>query len=254
MTKKSITLIALTVIAVIAVIARDPIPQDPRYHDFADQRTILSVPNAVNVLSNIPFIIAGAWGAALVLRMTRRHGINSLLTQYSLFFAGVAFSGLGSSWYHLAPSNASLAWDRLPISIAFMALLSSVISESVDRKPGRILLAPLLATGAFSVAYWAWTESIGSGDLRLYALVQFLPVVLIPLVLLLYRPPKNYAVSIWLLAGLYALSKLFEIFDREVFALTGIVSGHTIKHVLAAAGVLFVVRMVHGRRQELAGG
>lgn len=251
MTKKSFIVIALTFIAVIVVFTSGPVPQDPRYHDFADQRTFCAIPNAVNVLSNIPFILSGAWGVLLMLKIINAGRISSLLTQYLFFFAGVLLSGIGSCWYHLVPSNASLVWDRLPMTIAFMALLSSVISESIDRRIGGLLFAPLLIIGAFSVGYWAWTEEAGRGDLRLYALVQFLPVVLVPLILLLYKPPRNYAVSLWLLAGLYVLAKLFEVLDREVYALVG-TSGHTIKHVVAAGGVVFVIRMVQERKRGLA--
>src|SRR3984957_8411077 len=45
-----------------------PLPRDQGYHDFADQRILLGVPNFWNVVSNIPFIVIGALG----LRQSRR--------------------------------------------------------------------------------------------------------------------------------------------------------------------------------------
>jgi hypothetical protein len=244
----------IAIVLIFVVFSREPIPQDQQYHAFADARTVLGIPNGVNVLSNIPFVFAGAWGLILVLNTMRSRGAKKLLGQYLVFFAGVLLSGMGSLHYHLDPSNISLVWDRLPMSIAFMALLSSVVSECIDRKIGFFLLLPLLVIGAFSVVYWSWSEQAGQGDLRLYAIVQFLPVVLVPLMMILYRPSRNYAVPLWLLSGLYILSKVFELLDREIYTVTDAVSGHTVKHVVAAMGIAFVVQMVSRRRRELLAG
>lgn len=248
---KLLILSSVALLLAAAVFAQGAIPQDPEYHVFADARTVFGLPNAVNVLSNVPLLLAGAWGLALTVMLMRLRPVPGLLIQYALFFGGVLLSGIGSMYYHIDPSNASLVWDRLPMSIAFMALLASVISETMDRRAGSFLHWPLLAAGIISVLYWSWTENAGRGDLRLYALVQFIPVVLIPLILVLYRPPREYAAPIWLLAGLYVLAKASEVLDREVFVLTRVVSGHTIKHILAAAGVGFVVRMMWLRRSRV---
>jgi hypothetical protein len=254
MFRNHIILIVVALVLIVVAFSRAPIAQDPRYHAFADTRTVLGISNGVNVLSNLPFVLAGVWGLIVVLNIMRSGGTNNLLVQYLLFFAGVLLSGIGSISYHLDPSNGSLVWDRLPMSIAFMALLSSVMSECIDRKVGSLLLPPLVMIGSFSVVYWSWSEQAGQGDLRLYAIVQFLPVVLVPLILILYRPTKAYAVSLWLLAGLYIVSKVFELLDCQVYAVALLVSGHTLKHVIAALGVGFVVHMVSRRREELLTG
>jgi len=252
MKQKDLALISITLLLVIVVLASDPVPQDPGYHDFADQRTVLGMPNAYNVLSNELFVFIGAWGAAFTLQFLRSGSNTVLMIQYFLFFAGVFLTGLGSSYYHYAPSNQTMLWDRLPMSIAFMALLSSVITECVDRKTGAFLLAPLVVLGIFSVLYWVWTENRGLGDLRPYILVQFLPVVLIPIILLLYQPAKQYAAPVWALTTLYVVAKVFEIFDQQLYVITGIVSGHTVKHILAAAGTGVVLIMLYARRNEMA--
>jgi hypothetical protein len=253
MTGKNIIL-AVTVLIVISIVfARGPIPQDPSYHLFADQRTIIGIPNGMNVLSNIVFILIGGWGMALLVLLLKQGGTTTLLLEYLLFFFGVFLSGIGSCIYHYRPGNASLVWDRLPMTMAFMAFLCSMISERIDRRAGAVLLAPLLATGAFSVGYWAWSESAGRGDLRLYAVVQFLPLILLPLILILTRAPRSYSIPVWSLAVLYMLSKVLEHYDRSVYAVAGFVSGHTLKHVLAAAGTGCIVKMLYDRKAALPG-
>ncbi len=247
--KKNLILLAVAFVLAVAVFSRSPIRQDPGYHVFADTRTMLGVPNAVNVLSNIGFVLAGAWGAAVVLLLLRAAGSKALNVQYLVFFSGVLLSGIGSMYYHLGPTNGRLVWDRLPMAVAFMGLFSTVVSEVVDRKTGTFLLLPLLAIGVFSVAYWAFTEQAGQGDLRPYVLVQFLPVLLIPLILVLYRPAKVYAFPIWLLTGVYVLSKIFEALDRQLYEVMGI-SGHTMKHLAAAAGIAALIRMLNRQKGE----
>lgn len=250
MPKKITLLVSVALILSLAVFLHGPIPQDSRYHNFADARTVLGVPNGVNVLSNLFLILAGVAGQLSILRNSAKPVSRSLRVQYFLFFSGVFLSGVGSCWYHLDPSNASLVWDRLPMSIAFMALFASVISEAIDRKTGERLLLPLLALGLMSVGYWAWTQNAGQGDLRIYALVQFLPVLLIPLILLLYKPPAAYAAYLWLLIFLYIISKIFELLDGQIFALTGFVSGHTLKHAMAAFAAVAVIAMLNRRKNE----
>ncbi|OGW33710.1 MAG: hypothetical protein A2X58_04180 [Nitrospirae bacterium GWC2_56_14] len=251
MTRKNTILAAVTLIVISIVFARGPIPQDPSYHLFADQRTIFGIPNGMNVLSNIGFIFTGAWGMVFIFLLLKQGGMTALLLEYLLFFFGVFLSGMGSCVYHYQPDNISLVWDRLPMSMAFMAFLCSMISERIDRRAGAMLLAPLLATGAFSVAYWAWSESAGRGDLRLYAVVQFLPLILLPLILILFKAARSYSIPVWSLAVMYVLSKILEHFDQSVYAVTGFVSGHTLKHVLAAAGTGCIVIMLYNRKAEL---
>jgi hypothetical protein len=136
------------------------------------------------------------------------------------------------------------------MTVAFMGLLDAMLTERVGLRTGRRLLAPLLVTGIASVWYWEWTESRGAGDLRFYALVQFGSLTLVLLLLLLY--PPSYRGTGYLLAGLgaYGLSKLLEGADYQIFAAGRIVSGHTLKHLAAAAGAACVVALLRRRRHE----
>jgi Ceramidase len=239
----------------VAVIV-PPIPQDPAYHDFADRRGLLGVPNALNVLSNLPFLVVGAAGLAFLARDRSTGAGTAFLTAaerqpYWLLFAGVALTGIGSAYYHWTPDNATLFWDRLPMTIAFMALLSSVIAERIDLTAGLRLLAPLLAVGVLSTLYWHVGEQRGAGDLRPYALVQFGTLVAIPLIAWLFPPRYTGTADLVRVLGWYALAKVFESFDHGIFHAVG-VSGHTLKHLASAVGAWWIVRMIE-RRLPVAG-
>jgi hypothetical protein len=223
------------------------IPQDPGYHRFADSRTLLSVPNAMDVLSSAAFAIVGALGLA-VAGASGRFLSPRERWPWLVLFAGVALTGAGSAWYHLEPTNASLAWDRLPMTVGFMGLLSAQVADRASVRWGVALLGPLVLAGAASVGWWTWTEAQGVGDLRPYFLVQLYPLAAIPLLLALY--PARYTRSADLLVAVawYAAAKIAEGHDAEIFRALGVVSGHTLKHVLAAVGVGWLARMLYLRR------
>ena len=161
----------VSIAGIIGVLMMDPIAQDPEYHRFADQRTILGIPHFWNVVSNLPFLIVGIMGINGVYQSGRMNIIYDIKPAYVLFFTAVAGVGLGSAYYHLAPANESLAWDRLPMSFAAMALFAIIIGEYASLRISQFILWPLAFFGGFSVIYWHITESAGHGDLRLYVLV-----------------------------------------------------------------------------------
>jgi hypothetical protein len=213
--------------------------QDPAYHDFADQRALLGVPNLLDVASNIAFMVGGTFGVALCLGEHRPRAVAS----WTMLFIGTAMVSLGSAYYHWAPSDATLVWDRLPMTLGFMALFVALLAEHIDQTLDRTLLAPALSAGLASVLWWRWT-----GDLRYYLWVQFAPLLCIPLVLLLF--PARYTHRRYLAygLGLYVLAKLAESADRKIFELTGeVISGHTIKHLLAAGAIVCVLLMLRRR-------
>jgi hypothetical protein len=211
------------------------IPQDPAYHGFADRRMLLGIPNAFNVLSNLPIALAGLFGA---LRL-RRLAVPGQAMAGAVLCAAAVLVAAGSSWYHLAPSTAGLALDRLPIAAGFMALLALVIADRVSARAGRLVLWPLVILGVASVVYWYWSETAGRGDLRPYAVAQFVPLLLIPM-LLLTTPPAS--LRAWWLCGTlasYTLAKVTEFLDWPIYQATGdLISGHSLKHLFAALAVL----------------
>jgi hypothetical protein len=136
-----------------------------------------------------------------------------------------------------------LFWDRLPITLVFMAILAAMIEERVDARAGAVLLWPLLAVGVFSLLLWRWTD-----DLRLYGWVQFFPCLALPLLFLLY-PAKYTGTSYWVIAAaLYALAKVAEFNDRGIHSAGSILSGHTLKHLAAAAACFAILRYYQARR------
>ncbi|HEY9079262.1 ceramidase domain-containing protein [Magnetovibrio sp.] len=216
-----------------------PISQPLAYHDFADLRDWLGIPNFGDVMSNVPFIAVGLYGL-WVLSRQRGHGNWTADARLPLaaFFIGVALVGPGSAYYHWAPDNATLFWDRLPMTVGFMGLLAAVITDRVDARIGvRLALPVLIAVGVFSAVYWRITD-----DLRVYILVQFLPVVIIPMIMWLWSHGKWITWRAIIGAFVfYALAKLTEHFDGEVLAFLGKqLSGHTLKHLFAAMGPLAV--------------
>jgi hypothetical protein len=225
----------------VSLFALPPIAQDPAYHRFADDRVMFGIANFLNVASNAPFLLLGVAGLA-----TCRRGMTAR-PAWVTFFTGTALVAAGSAWYHLDPDDASLALDRWPMTIGFMGLVSAIVTEHLRLRSCHWLLWPSLCIGLASVAWWRL-----SGDLRLYAWVQFAPLLLTLLILWIYPAPfTNRAYLGWALAC-YVLAKLTEWMDVAIYSWTNhIVSGHTLKHLAAAAGVACVWLMLR-QRQPLA--
>jgi hypothetical protein len=225
--------VGLMIASLAALLLLPPIPQDQSYHRFADQRTLLGIPNFWNVISNLPIIAVGAAG----LRQFRRDPTRFML------FLGIFATGFGSSYYHWHPNDATLFWDRLPMTLAFSAILATVVEERVSEKAGKLLLWSLVSIGVFSLLLWRWTD-----DLRLYAWVQFFPGLGILLLFVLF-PPQHAGMFYWAVAAvLYALAKLFEFYDHAIYSAGHILSGHTLKHLAVAAACFVILRYFQTRR------
>jgi hypothetical protein len=237
----------LALLAVLIAWMAPPLPQDPAYHRLADTRSWLGIPNALNVLSNAGFLLVGALGLA-VLRRGEAFAEPRERRPYAVFFAGLILTGFGSAYYHWEPGNARLAWDRLPLSITLMGLFAATITDRIGPRAGLRLLGPLVALGAGSVVYWHWTEQQGMGDLRLYALVQFYPMVAVPLMLWWLPPRYTRGGDMFATVATYGVAKVPELLDGWILAATGAVSGHTLKHLLAALAGYWLVRMLRHRK------
>ncbi len=218
--------------------ALKPIPQPEWYHRFADARTMLGVSNALDVLSNLPFVTVGLAG----LYFTLRDKTQSLQQRWALavLFLGLFLTGLGSGYYHLAPDNQRLLWDRLPMTIAMAGIISLLLVNRLQ-KASPWILPLLIAVGAGSALQWAWSEHQGHGDLRWYALYEALVIIMGVALLLMFpaRGEGTRALVIALMANIAA--KLFELMDQPIYSLGHLVSGHTLKHLAAGLGFIPLV-------------
>lgn len=217
----------------------DPISQDLSYHNLADKRAISAIPNFFDVTTNIFFAIFGFMGFYYCLRNKQSDAPRSWI----IFFSGVALVSFGSGYYHLNPNNDTLVWDRLPMTVGFMGLFIALLSEYVNTKIERLALIPAVVLGLFSVIYWHYAD-----DLRLYIWVQVIPLLTIPVAMILFK--GKYTLQKYLVYALifYLLAKVTETYDKEIFSITyEQLSGHSLKHILASIGPLYIYLMLKKR-------
>ena len=245
-------LIVLTAIVAFVCCMMQRIPQPQSYHLFADRRSFLGISNFGDVASNLPFAAIGIWGLIFLRRSRFSNKYAPFLDAreiwpYLFVFVGLLLTAFGSAYYHLAPDNARLVWDRLPMTITFMSMVAAVIAERIDLRLGLLLLPLLLIMGLFSVLQWYWSETKGVGDLRFYAAVQAYSALVI---LLMFFFPRRYTRTsdFGLIIGFYALAKVLELFDKPIFATLHVVSGHSLKHLAAAAAGYCILRMLQKRK------
>lgn len=241
---------AICIAAVIVVAFLQPIPQPQAYHQFADQRTVLEVPHGLDVLSNMAFLVSGLLGLLFIIKSGPTLDAGTRWAWGTLFF-GLVLTSAGSSYYHLEPGNQRLLFDRLPMIVAMAGCLGAVLT---DRFGGAIAwsIPFFLGIGLWTVHYWSAGEQLGYGDLRWYALYQGL-VILVSALLLWFFASRNGATPAFLLAvaGNVA-AKVFELLDKPIYGIGGIVSGHTLKHLsagLAFLPLVFLVRRISRERK-----
>jgi hypothetical protein len=244
-------LLALTLVVTATGALLPRTPQPLSYHNFADRRAWLGVANFGDVVSNLPFVLVGIWGLAFLWRLRGVEFSAHFVDRrerwaYLIVFLGLLLTAFGSAYYHLAPDNARLVWDRLPMTIVFMALVAAMISERISVRAGLWLLPLLLAIGILSVLQWHWSELRGAGDLRLYAAVQVY-CALVLLLVLLFPTPYTRGKDLGMVVVFYVLAKLLETFDQQIFKILHIVSGHTLKHLAAAVAGYWILRMLMRR-------
>lgn len=257
-----VSLLVVVAAAAAAFLWRQgPIAQPEAYHRFADTRTLFGIPNALDVLSNVAFLLVGWAGLSFLRRGPTRDpdgpfrpgahtAFESLRERpaYVLFFTGVLLTAFGSGWYHLAPSTGRLFWDRLPMTIAFTSLFAAMIAERVSVYWSRMLLLPFVFTGVASVVVWRLSEERGAGDLRLYLFVQLFPVLALPLLMLLFRPRYSRGAELLAVVPVYAGAKALERYDDAIWEATSrTVGGHALKHVVAALAIGLVLDMLKKR-------
>jgi len=249
---KSWIIIGTLCVISLLIFLQGPIPQHPEYHNFADTRPLqVNIPNALNVISNVPFFFAGLYGLWVLMHYSNdAFEIAKHRAAYWVLFSSTCFVAVGSAYYHLWPTMETLFCDRLPMTIAFMSIVTILLTEKVNPQRGHRTLLPLVAVGMFSVAWWLFTELHPSrvGDMRLYILVQCSPVLLTPMIVCFYPDRYTHTFYMHITTGLYIAAKIAEVLDRQIFGWTGeVVSGHTLKHLIAAVGPVLLAKMIQLR-------
>lgn len=234
-------LAVLAALLPILFLGLGPIAQPADYHDLADKRPLLGFRHFWNVVSNLPFLVIGVMGLHLVWRNR-----GEAAAAWATLFAGTAMVALGSSWYHSDPNDVTLIWDRVPIGIAFMGFFTALLIEHLNgmgRRVARHLLVPFVVFSAAAIWWW-----YANGDLSLWVWVQAAPMLAVVLVFVLL--PARFTHRRYLAYGLacYVAAKLFEVADMQVMQWTGgLMSGHAMKHLAAAAGVCCFYVMLRQR-------
>jgi hypothetical protein len=237
-------LYVISIIAIVAIFFIKPITQSQEYHNFADHIKLFSIPNFWNVISNLPFVIIGSVGVCSVLKHLEYYFLQQ---SYIWLFIGITLTGFGSGYYHYNPNDTSLIWDRLPMTISFMSFLSIIIGEFINDNFGKKSLYPFLFIGILSIVYWVVLE-----DLRMYVLVQFLPILLIPIVLFLSKSNLKLKKYFWLILTTYLAAKFLESYDLFIYSSTNkLISGHTLKHFVATIAPFIFYRFVQQKKWEI---
>lgn len=244
-------IIVIVFILFVGVLCLLPaIPQDLAYHDFGDKRNFFGVPHFWDVMSNIPMFFIGVYGTWWSIKTwSNRPGFVAKWLPIVLC-AGMYMACFGSMYYHWAPDNDTLVWDRLPMTLMFMPIFSLLLYDFVGRKVGEWAFFLLIPLGIFSVFYWQYTESIGEGDLRFYVFVQFFPMLIAPFILWLFPKKTSYVRYIWYILAWYIAAKLCEHFDKAIFEMLGFWSGHTLKHLISAVSLYYVLQLMMAWGEE----
>lgn len=242
-------LVALTIALAIVALLFPRTPQPLSYHHFADQRSWLGIANFGDVASNILFAVFGVLGLVYLSRESSQTQFIDAREKwfYVLIFLGLLLTALGSSYYHLAPDNARLVCDRLPMTIIFMPLVTALIAERISVRAGLWLLPVFLVIGIASVLLWYASELQARGDLRFYAAVQIY-AVLVLLVALLLPPRYTRSSDFAVIASFYEVAKICETADQQIYSVGHIVSGHTLKHLAAGIAGFWILRMLQKRQ------
>jgi hypothetical protein len=248
-TRIAILWVSAVLIALAAALV-PPVAQPESYHAFADQRSFLGIANFLDVASNLAFLVVGLMGLYFVLAGRRSDGNPAFQDAserwaWGVVFAATALTCCGSGYYHLAPDSPRLAWDRLPMAVGFMGIVAAAVSERISFAAGGRLLAPLALLGVASVSYWRWSAVHRVENLNPYGAVQFGSALIVLLIIALFPPRYTRGSDFFTAVALYALAKAAEHFDRQIFAATSqVVSGHTLKHLLAAVAIFWLLRML----------
>lgn len=223
-------LLAATVALLLLAVFGPFVAQPADHHHFADKRVLLGIPHAMDVLSNLPFALWAVLGAWALIRLPRDALNAAQWGCAALFFAGLVATTAGSSWYHLQPDDAGLVIDRLGMVLAFAGLLGLAVAGRISARAGVLTALAFMLAGPASV--WVWAQS---GNVLPWVVAQGGAMLLVLALAALPLLPGALKIRLGLLIACYAVAKLFEMADHQVYEWSGhLLSGHSIKHIAAS--------------------
>ena len=232
LTLKSPEIALLAVCGVLLLIALlgPSVSQPASYHQFADQHPWFGIPFAMDVLTNLPFALWGVMGLLRLHQLPPERLEASQRATATLFFTGLVLTAICSGWYHWAPRDAGLAVDRLGMVVAFAGLIGLAAAGRISARIGLTVPFAVLLLGPLSVASWAMT-----GNVLPWVVLQFGGMTLVLWMARIPRLVGALPIRWGVVIGIYALAKLLEQGDHQVYALLGnTISGHSLKHVVAS--------------------
>jgi hypothetical protein len=242
----------LTIASGVLLLLHGPLAQPVHYNDFADQSVLFRIPHAADVLSNVAFGVVAIWGWIRLWPLREHPALRQGWPGYALFLVALLLTAVGSAYYHLAPDNQRLVWDRIPIGLTCAGLLAAVRAETRGDTNAARDAAILSVLAVLSVGWWHYSDGPQPGDLRPYLFLQLLPLLLVPLWQAIYAAPGRDRAAFLAAVLLYVLAKLAEVSDHELLARSGWISGHTLKHLLAAAAAAVLIGRLSQRVREPA--
>ena len=238
--QREITLWIAALTLLLLAVALPALHQPASYHAFADARSVFGVPRTADTLSNLPFAVFGLWGLWQLQRTPALPAVQRSMA--TLFFVGLLATAAGSSWYHLAPNDARLVWDRAGMTPGFAGIMGLAVAQRVSDRAGLTLAIASLLLGWLAIAVWSY-----NANLMPWAVFQGGGVILILALQALPPRPGTLRIHWSFVLAVYALAKVAETFDTQIFELTGLFSGHSLKHLLASLAALPVIAALSKR-------
>lgn len=232
---------------IVVALSYGPISQPQDYHDFADDRELLGIPNGLDVMSNLAIVFPGLVGLAFVHeRRTNPRVSDDETSIHITLFSGMILTFAGSVWFHLDPNDSTMLWDRLGMSIIIGSCISLLINDLWDRGIAARIHIPIVVASVISVLWWPVFD-----DLRVYFIVKHHPFILFPILLFFGNQLYNKISGYYWGLSMFILATIFEFADEVIFDITGFISGHTLKHIAAGIGLWFIMDMIREREQVL---
>lgn len=238
-------LLTAAALASVALVFAKRLPQPRDYHRFADTRTYLDIPNFFNVASNFGFAVVGA-GVLAWIFMRRATLSKTFIERGELWvcvalYASTFLVTFGSAYYHLAPDNERLFWDRVPMALVASAFVGSVFADRFGARAGTWALAALLPVLLGALIYWQSTFAPGPDNVWPYFVTLYGSLGFALIAMALFPSRYTHARAAWVTLAIYAVAMAFDDWlDTPLYLASGVLSGHSLKHMLVAVALFWL--------------